>query len=84
MAGQPAYCFLFRRGNHSWVEFFFSDDDRAFVRSATLNDADPQSPLDNLDLGWHPRGKRGESYSQYAIVAPDGSVTLHTYVADEE
>ena len=84
MGGRPTYCFLARRGNHSWVEFFFSDEDyRAFVRSSSLNDPDPQSPLDSLELSWHPRGKRGERYSQYATIAPDGGVTLHTYVMGE-
>jgi hypothetical protein len=85
MAGQPAYCFLARRGDHSWVELLFSDgDDRAFVRNATPSDPAPQSPLDSLYLGWHPRGKRGDRHSQYALIAPDGSVTLQTYVMSEQ
>jgi hypothetical protein len=83
MAGEPAYCLLARRGN-AWVELLFSDrDERAFVPSTSMRDPNPQSPLDGLDVNWHPRGKRGESYSKYAIVEPDGRVRVETYVMDE-
>jgi hypothetical protein len=84
MRGRPTYRFLARRGNHSWVEFVFSDDDdRAFVRSTSVQDPNPQSPLDSLDVSWHPRDKRGQSFSQYAVVEPDGRVTVQSYVMKE-
>jgi hypothetical protein len=84
MVGKPAYRFLARRGNHSWIEFLFSDqDERAFVRSTSIGDPAPQSALDRLDVSWHPRGKRGESYSQYGLVESDGRLRVQTFVADE-
>ncbi len=83
MAGRPTYCLLARRGEHSWIEFLFSDeDDRAFVRCTQISDPDPQGELDRLNVFWHPRGKRGESYSQYALVDHEGHVQVQTFVAD--
>jgi hypothetical protein len=84
MAGRPAYCLLARRGEHSWIEFLFSDeDDRAFVCSTQNSAPDSQSELDRLDVFWHPRGKRGESSSRYAMVDREGHVQVQTFVADE-
>jgi hypothetical protein len=84
MAGRPAYCLLAHRGDHSRIEFIFSEeDDRAFVRSTSTGEPNPQCALDRLDVSWHPRGKRGEPYSQYAVVERDGRLRVHTFVADE-
>ncbi len=83
MEGKPKYCFLARRGDHSWVEFLFSEeDDRALVRFAVA-DPVPLSPLDQLNLSWHPAAKAGQSYAQYAVIGADGSVRLQSYVKGE-
>jgi hypothetical protein len=84
MAGRPAYCLLARRGAHSWIEFLLSDeDDRAFVLSTQISDPAPHGELDRLDVHWHPRGKRGEASSKYAIVDREGRMHLQTFIADE-
>lgn len=81
MFGQPTYRLLARRGDHSWVEIFFSDqDDRAFVCSTSTGDPNPKSLLDRLEVHWHPRGRPGEPSSQYAVIEPSGRIRLQTYV----
>jgi hypothetical protein len=85
MSGMPKYRLLVRRGKHSWMELFFSDEDpRAFVRSTSGMDPNPQCELDRLTVSWHPRGKRGETHSQYALIANDGGVQVQTFVMDEK
>jgi hypothetical protein len=85
MAGTPKYCLLARRGKHSWIQFLLSDEDpRVFVCSTSVSDPNPQCELDGLAVSWHPRGKRGEIYSQYALIDKDGRVQVQTYVMDEE
>ena len=85
MIGEPTYRVLARRGNNSWIECIFSDkDDRAFIRFALISDPDPQCALDRLDVSWHPRGKRGESSSKYALVEHDGTLKIQTFVLDEQ
>lgn len=81
--GEPKYCFLGRRGNHAWVEFYFGDREaRALVPASSQPDPGASSMIDKVDVSWHPNGKAGDACSYYAVIENDGRCHVEEFVAE--
>jgi hypothetical protein len=78
--GKPEYEVLARLGDTSWIEMFFNDKDERLLLNYSMDlSATPVHWLDALDVQFHPKCKKGERSSRYAIVDPTGHWQVREY-----